>query len=243
MPWPTRGDGHGVRPRLVTEMDAGDPAAEAYRALRTNINFARPSAPPKVMVFTSPMPGDGKSTTAANLALVLAHQGGRVLLVDSDMRRGLLNEVFEQRREPGLSNVLFGSHALEDAVAEVALDGGHTLHFLAGGTRPPNPAELLSSEPMSRFLEVARERYDTVIFDAPPLNLVTDAALLGTLSDGIVLVARAGVTEDGPLEFAVHQIQQVRAPLLGTVLNGLDERRQEHYGGRYGKAYAYFDKA
>src|SRR4029079_16520442 len=105
MPWLGNGACGRSRRRLVGSAAAGDPAAEAYRSLRTNINFARPSAPPKALVFTSPMPGDGKSTTAANMALVLAQQGSRVLLVDADMRRGELQDVFSQRSEPGLSNV------------------------------------------------------------------------------------------------------------------------------------------
>ena len=235
-------DKRGVKPRLVGRIAAGSPAAEAYRSLRTNINFSRPETPPRLLVFTSPMPGDGKSTTAANLALVLAQQGGRVLLVDADMRRGVLNEVLKQKREPGLANVLFGSDTLEGATRTIDLEHGHVLHFLPCGTRPPNPAELVSTERMSDLLASMREAYDTVIFDAPPLNLVTDAALLGTRADGVVLVARAGVTEEGPLEYAVEQLESVRAPLLGTVLNGMDERRRDYYGSRAGKAYAYFDK-
>ena len=119
------------------------------------------------------------------------------------------------------------------------LDGGRTLDFVPSGVRPPNPAELLSSEAMIRFLREVGERYDTIVFDAPPLNLVTDAALLGTLADGVVLVARAGVTEEEPLAFAMDQIERVRAPLLGTVLNGVDERRQAYYGGG---AHGYFDR-
>ncbi len=243
VPWMATngGDRQGLRPRLVGRIAAGNPAAEAYRSLRTNINFSRPDEPPRVLVFTSPMPGDGKSTTAANLALVLAQQGGRVLLTDADMRRGVLNEVFKQSREPGLSNVLFGSQTLAEAVRTLELGEDHTLDFLPCGTRPPNPAELISGGRMETLLAEARERYDTIIFDAPPLNLVTDAALLGTRADGVVLVARAGVTEEGPLEYAVEQLEGARARLLGTVLNGMDERRRDYYGSRYGRAYAYFE--
>jgi capsular exopolysaccharide synthesis family protein len=238
--WPTRNGGHKAAPRrLVGQLSAGDPATEAYRSLRTNINFARPSSPPKALVFTSPMPGDGKSTTAANMALVLAQQGGRVILVDADMRRGVLHEMFGHRSEPGLADVLIGATPAAEAMRTIPLDGGRALDFIAAGTRPPNPAELLSSEAMIRFLREMGERYDAIVFDAPPLNLVTDAALLGTLADGVVLVARAGVTEEEPLQFAIDQIERVRAPLLGTVLNGVDERRQAYYGGG---AHGYFDR-
>ena len=242
MPWQTNGNGRGVRPRLVEQVVSGDPAAEAYRSLRTNINFARPQSPPRALVITSPMPGDGKSTTAANMALVRAQQGGRVLLVDADMRRGALNEVFDKRAEPGLSGVLVGETLLDDAIQRIALSDGCALDFLAAGRRPPNPAELLSSEPMARLLREAAERYDVIVLDAPPLNLVTDAALLGRLADGVLLVARAGVTEAEPLAFAVDQIARVQAPLLGTVLNGVDERGQGYYGSGSNGARGYFNR-
>jgi capsular exopolysaccharide synthesis family protein len=242
LPWLANGDGRASRPRLVGPVATGDPAAEAYRSLRTNINFARPSAPPKALVFTSPMPGDGKSTTAANMALVLAQQGTRVLLVDSDMRRGALNEAFSQAAQPGLSNVLVGGATVADATRRVALEQGHALDFIPAGVRPPNPAELLSSDALDRFLRDVAGRYDVIVFDAPPLNLVTDAALLGAKADGVLLVARAGVTEEEPLAFAVDQIQRVRATLLGTILNGVDERRQGYYGSQGSQAHGYFDR-
>jgi capsular exopolysaccharide synthesis family protein len=245
LPWRTNGHRNGGpgRPQLLELIDAGDPAAEAYRALRTNINFSRPSAAPKALVFTSPMPGDGKSTTASNMALVLAQQGGRVLLVDADMRRGTLDQIFRQPHEPGLSNVLAGQLPFSGAVRTVALEQGHTLDFLASGIRPPNPAELLSSAAMDRFVAEVKERYDTVVFDAPPLNLVTDAALIGTRADGLVLVARAGVTQEESLAFAIDQIGRVRAPLLGTVLNGVDQRRQAYYGSQGAGAHGYFNRS
>ena len=243
LPWVRNGNGTAPGPRLIGPITSGDPAAEAYRSLRTNINFSRPSSAPKALVFTSPMPGDGKSTTAANMALVLAQQGGRVLLVDADMRRGSLDEAFREALEPGLSNVLIGSLGVGEATRTLQLEQGHELDFIPSGTRPPNPAELLSSEPMDLFLREVKERYDTVVFDAPPLNLVTDAALLGTHADGVVLVARAGVTEEESLGFAVDQIERVRATLLGTVLNGVDERRQAYYGGQGAGAHGYFDRS
>lgn len=243
MPWLANGHGAPSRPRLVGRTAAGDPAAEAYRSLRTNINFARPASPPKALVFTSPMPGDGKSTTAANMALVLAQQGTRVLLVDADMRRGALNETFEQPAQPGLSNILVGAVRAEDAIRRIGLDQGHALDFIPGGVRPPNPAELLSSEALDRFIREMSAKYDVIVFDAPPLNLVTDAALLGAKADGLLLVARAGVTEEEPLAYAVDQIHRVRATLLGTILNGIDERRQGYYGSQGTRAHGYFERS
>jgi succinoglycan biosynthesis transport protein ExoP len=232
-------NGRHVRPTLVSRISAGDPAVEAYRSLRTNLLFSRIEQPPRVIVFTSPMPGDGKSTTALNLALVLAQQGHRILLVDADMRRGVLNEVVRTAREPGLSEVLFGKVPLGSAITPVEPREGVQLDFLPSGIWPPNPAELIASPRMRELLSTAREGYEMVILDAPPLNLVTDAAVLGTHCDGVVMVARAGVTEEAPLEYAVEQLASVRAPLLGTVLNGVEEPHQEHYGSNKGRAYAY----
>jgi capsular exopolysaccharide synthesis family protein len=234
------GRGNGGRPRLVERIIAGDVAAEAYRSLRTNLLFSRLDEPPKVVVFTSPMPGDGKSTTAMNLALVLAQQGNRILLVDADMRRGRLHEVLATAREPGLSDLLFGKTTLAEAVRSVQPREGVDLRFIPSGIWPPNPAELIASARMGELLAQARADYDMVILDAPPLNLVTDAALLGIHCDGVVLVVRSGVTEEAPLEFAVEQLQSVRAPLLGIVLNGMEEAQQEYYGSRGRGAYAYF---
>jgi capsular exopolysaccharide synthesis family protein len=239
MPWVTRGS----RPRLVHQIEAGNPAAEAYRGLRTNLLFSRIDHPPRVLTFTSPMPGDGKSTTAMNLALVLAQSGHRVLLVDADMRRGLLNEVLSTAREPGLSEVLFGRSSFAAAVKPMVPVEGIALDFLPSGIWPPNPAELIASGRMAQLITEVRATYEMVILDAPPLNLVTDAALLGTHCDGVILVARAGVTEEASLEYAVEQLEKVRAPLLGTVLNGVDEARQDYYGSRGKQAHTYFNRS
>ena len=233
------GHSRATRPQMVSQIAAGDPAVEAYRSLRTNLLFSRIDQPPRVVVFTSPMPGDGKSTTAVNLALVLAQQGHRILLVDADMRRGVLHEVLKAPREPGLSEVLFGKAPLAAAVTSVEPMEDVRIDFLPSGIWPPNPAELIASARMRELLTTAREGYEMVILDAPPLNLVTDAAVLGTHCDGVVLVARAGITEEAPLEYAVEQLASVRAPLLGTVLNGVEASGQDHYGTRQGKAYAY----
>lgn len=240
LPMPWSANGRELRPRLVSAGGPGDPAAEAYRSLRTNLLFSRLDSPPRAVVFTSPMPGDGKSTTAANLALVLAQQGHRVLLVDADMRRGGLHEVLGCAREPGLSEVLLGRKPLSEALATVEREGLH-FDFLPAGAWPPNSSELIASPAMRALLQESLGRYEMVILDAPPLNLVNEAAVLGTYCDGVILVARAGITEESPLEFAVQQLRSVRAPLLGTVLNGVDEAQQDYYG-RGGRPHAYFGK-
>jgi tyrosine-protein kinase Etk/Wzc len=228
-----------VQSRLVTGRDPRNPASEAYRSLRTNITFARPEHTPRTLVFTSPTPGDGKSTSAANLAITLAQQELRCLLVDADMRRGVLHEVFRTSREPGLSNLLLGRESLEKVVQRVGVGEGATLDFIAMGTIPPNPAELLGSPRMRSLLERLEAQYDAVLFDAPPLTVVTDAALLGTHADGVILVARAGATERGAIAYAVEQLNNVRAPLLGAVLNDVDVRKDRYYGS-YGVASSYY---
>jgi len=230
----------GLGERLVAGRDPRNPVSEAYRSLRTNITFARPDRPPKALVFTSPTPADGKTTSAANLAVTLAQQGMRVLLVDADLRRGVLHTVFGTGREPGLSNVLVNGGDPGEAIHRIDLGDSGTLDFLATGTLPPNPAELLGSERMHALLQRLEERYDAILLDAPPLNLVTDAAVLGTHADGVLIVARAAKTHKGALAYAMDQLRNVRAPVLGAVLNDVDFKRDGRYGGRYGSYGGYY---
>lgn len=223
--------------RLVTHRDPRSPSAEAYRALRTSITFANAEKAPQVLVVTSAMPGDGKSTSASNLAITLAQQGVRTLLVDADLRKGLLHRVFGLRQEPGLTHLLLGRTSIEQAVQTVDVGGdGEPLHVLSTGIFPPNPAELLGSERMRSLLEELRARYETIVFDAPPLNLVTDAAVLGKAADATLLVARAGTTDRGALQHAVLQLRHLRAPVGGVVLNDFDASQ----GGYYYGGYAYY---
>ncbi len=222
--------------RLVTNADPRGPFVEAYRALQTSIAFAVPDRRPRTVVFTSALPGDG-SATAVNLALTLAQQEMAVLLVDADLRRGALHDLFDRGREPGLADVIRGEAALEDAVQRVAPEGYGRLDFLASGARPANPAELLGSEPVRRLIEQWRTGYEMIVFDAPPLNAVADAAILGTHTDGVVLVARAGVTDRDAVQYALERLENVRAPVLGTVLSDLDMRQESRAGAA--AAYAY----
>lgn len=235
------GEGASLPGRLVAGRDPRSPVTEAYRSLRTSISFARPGAMPRSLVFTSPTPGDGKSTSAANFAITLAQQGTRCLLIDADMRRGLLNEAFGVPREPGLSNLLLGRTSTEAAIREIPLGESGRIDFLPTGTLPPNPAELLGSQGMHKLLEELQATYEVIILDAPPLNLVTDAALLGVNADGVILVARSGVTERGAVAYAMEQLAAVRAPVLGTVLNDIDMRKDRYYGSYSASAHmAYY---
>ena len=225
--------------RLVAGRDPRNPVSEAYRSLRTNLTFSNPDKPPKIIVFTSPLPQDGKSTTAANLAITLTQQGIKTLLIDADLRRGLLHGVFGVNRDPGLTNVLAGGAAISEAIQEIDLQESGKLDFMSSGPYPPNPAEILGSQRMKSLLEALDERYDLVLIDSAPLTVVTDAAVLGTKADGVVLVARANVTEKGALTYAAEQLLNVRAPILGCVLNDVDYRRDSRYYSTYGK-YGYY---
>lgn len=221
--------------RLIAGRDPRSPVSEAYRSMRTNISFSSLDRPQRTLVFTSALPGDGKSTSASNLAITFAQQGQRCLLVDADMRRGVLHEVFGELRAPGLSDVLVGEVDVDEAIRQVDLGESGTLAFLSSGTLPPNPAELVGSDRTRRLLQDLSAKYDTVILDAPPLNLVTDAALLGTGADGVVVVARSGVTERGAVSYALDQLAAVKAHVIGAVLNDIDVRKDRFYGS-YGMA-------
>lgn len=237
---PLRRREKAVEDRLITRSDVGNPVSEAYRAFRTNITFLDIDHPPKVFVLTSPGPAEGKSTSAANLAITLAQQNTSTLLMDCDLRRGIVHRVFGSPKEPGLTNVLRGEVALEEAVNSVDVGTGQMLDFLSTGTLPPNPSEVLGSNHMRELLTRIRRRYDLVLVDSTPLNLVTDAAVLGTAADGVILIVRAGTTEKGALRFAREQLEAVRAPISGVVLNDVDfTGRGKYYGSGAGYGYYY----
>lgn len=213
--------------------------AEAFRMLRTNISYSRIGGAPQLMLVTSAMPGDGKSTSSSNLAMALAQQGTRTLLVDADLRRGTQHTLLGLPQEPGLTEVLLGRAELAQAVRTVPTGvEGKTLDVLPTGLFPPNPAELLGSERAMEFFTELRGEYQAIVVDAPPLNLVTDATLLARLSDATLLVTRPGVTDRRALHHAAGQLLQVRAAVSGVVVNDVDfEDRASTYGYGYGYGY------
>ena len=228
----------GIGHALIAREPSHDVSAEAYRALRTNITFAAADHANQVLVLTSALPGDGKSTSSANLAVTLAQQGVRTLLVDADLRKGVLHSFFGCQREPGLTQVLIGEKSLAEAVQPVGLGGStDTLFLLTSGRFPPNPAELLGSERMSALVEEMRQSYQMIVFDTPPLTVVTDAAVLGTLADSTILVARAGATDKRALHHAAAQLFHLRVHVSGTIVNDFDPK-QSGYGYEYGYGYA-----
>ena len=213
--------------------ERGTAAIEAYASLLTNLSYSLAENPPRVLVFTSGLPGEGKTTNAVNLSLALAHRGSKVLLVDCDLRRGLLHTVFEVPREPGLTNLLWGHVSFEDACRRIAVHEGGVLDYLTTGTLPPNPTSLVESPTMRNLITLWRDQYDHVIIDTPPVNVITDAALLGAHADGVVLIARAGVTHAASLGYSLEQLRRVRAQILGVVLSDIDFSRDAAYDPTY----------
>ncbi len=218
---------------LIIRSAPDDPTSEAYRTLRTNVTFVSAEHRTlQLICVTSPGPAEGKSTTAANLAITLAQQGARTLLVDADLRRPLVHKVFNLVQEPGLTDVLVGSAALREAVRPNVIAN---LDVLPGGALPPNPSELLGSEAMHRLLEQLRAQYASVIFDTPPALAVTDATVLGASADAVILVLRVGETEEAAAQRAVEMFRRVQARVAGTVLNGVEKQRDRYYQYYYGR--------
>jgi capsular exopolysaccharide synthesis family protein len=201
------------RPLTVHE-DQQSPRAEAFRQLRTNLRFVEVDHPRKVVVVTSSMPNEGKTTTLANLAIALASAGSRVLVIEADLRRPKLADLLGLDRAVGLTSVLAGRLSPAQAVQHWA---GGGVDVLASGPLPPNPSELLASQQMARLLVEFRSEYDTVLIDTPPLLPVTDAAAVAPATDGVILVCRFKATSREQVSEAIDALPFASAPLLGTV--------------------------
>ena len=218
---------------LITHFDPKSPVAEAYRTLRTNIQFARMDRPGKVFVVTSPTLQEGKTTTIVNLALTLAQNGQKTLLVGSNLRRPSIYRFFGIEREPGLSNILVGNARWQECVRTVAdllmgrfemedllaAPGLDNLHIIESGPIPPNPSELLSTPAMAEFLAAVRDQYDIVLIDTPPVLPVTDSAIVAGQADGVILVYQAGKVGRLVLKRAKVHLESARARVWGVVLN------------------------
>jgi non-specific protein-tyrosine kinase len=211
---------------LVTLTDPRSPVAEAYRTLRTNLMFSTIDHPLATLLVTSPAPEEGKSTTLANLAVTMAQGGRQTILVDCDLRRPRQHELFGVPAEPGLSN------AILDKVDEPRLtaSGVEGLSLLTAGAVPPNPADLLGSRRMEAIIANLKSRADFVLFDAPPVIAVTDAALLASKLDGVLLVVSAGHTQRDHALRAKDLLEKIHVRLVGTVLtNAAVDRRLSAY--------------
>jgi capsular exopolysaccharide synthesis family protein len=211
--------------------------AEAFRVLRTNLHYANPDAPLRRILITSAGPSEGKSTTVANLGVSLAQSERVVLLVDTDLRRPMLHAMFRQPNSPGLSSYLAGDALLDAVIQKTAIPN---LSIVASGPTPPNPAELLASRRMRDFVGSVSERFDTVVFDSPPVLAVSDACMLAGVVDGVLLVVGSGSAPQATLRRAKEQLLAVRGRIIGAVVNrfdasanGYSKRYYDTYDGYY----------
>lgn len=230
-------NGSSPQRRLVAATSPRSPQAEAYRVLRTNLQFSSLDKPLHSLLISSPGPGEGKSTTAANLGIVMAQAGNRVLLVDGDLRRPALHKLFQLPNGVGLTTALFQIDQPVDWCTQET--DQPNLSVLTTGPIPPNPAELLGSERMRQFLQQLEETYDFLLIDSPPVLAVTDAAILSNQSDGIILVVNAGETRFDTLARALERLESVGSRPLGIVLNRLSERASDGYYYEYQYASRY----
>lgn len=222
--------GEERRPLLITKRHPKSPVAEAFRTLRTNLGYTSPDRPLKSILVTSAGPEEGKSTLSANLAVVLAQAGSRVLVIDADLRKPVMHKIFELENRRGLTNALVEDADPAELVRATDLPG---LFVLTSGPIPPNPAELLGSARMQRLLPRLVAGYDLVLVDTPPVLAVTDAAVLAPLVDGAILVARSGVTRTDMLREAKEALERTGVRLLGAVLNGLKPETDGYYYYHY----------
>ena len=214
---------------FIVEKEPKSIAAESYRTLRTNIQYSSFDKEYKVIVITSSEPGEGKSTTAGNLALCMAQGDKKVILVDCDLRRPSIHKKFKVSNLAGLSDVIIGKSDLSKVMHRY----NKNLVLLTSGKIPPNPSEMLSSKSMENLLEKLRENFDYVILDSPPVQAVTDSQILSTKADGTILVVRAERTKKESVNNAINLLKKVNANIIGTVLNGTDLSRnkyQYYYG-------------
>jgi len=239
---PRNGNGSAVpAPALVTVQHPLDPVSEAFRSLRTNLAFSTLAKPARTLVVTSVLPSEGKSTTAANLAVVLAQSGKRVIIVDTDLRRPSVHRIFNVRNTNGFTDLLLASASIADSLQPTAVPN---LWVITSGPLPPNPAELLSSEAVSPLISSLSAHADIVLFDTPPMGVITDAVVLSTRVEGTLMVVRSGSARPAVVTKGLEALRKVGARPLGVVLNMVDVSSLRDYSyyyyysqtGDYGKA-------
>ncbi|WP_096185795.1 CpsD/CapB family tyrosine-protein kinase [Evansella halocellulosilytica] len=211
---------------LVAHFDKKSPITEQFRTLRTNIQFASIDRKIQTMMVTSSTPGEGKSTTISNLAVVLAQQGKKVLIIDADLRKPTVHFTFQLPNQVGLTTVLAKQTEFYDAVYETSIDN---LDVLTSGPVPPNPSELLGTKAMNAFIKELEKHYDYILFDAPPVTIVTDPQIISRYCDGVILVVRSGKTEEEDAKKAVEALEKVEANILGAVLNDRKLKDSQYY--------------
>ncbi len=201
---------------LITLTNPRSPAAEAYRTLRTNLMFSSLDSPIRTLVVTSPVPGEGKSIVLANLAVTLAQGGRETIIVECDLRKPAQQEIWELDNTTGLTTMLLDDEAFQNPILQsVGIEG---LSVLTSGPLPPNPADVLGSRRMDDLIAALRDRADYILFDAPPVLAVTDAAVLGLKVDGVLMALRAGSSRRDHAARAKEELERVNVPVIGTVL-------------------------
>ena len=223
------------QPLVVSSIEPTSPAGEAYRSLRTSLQFIRQARDLRTLLVTSPAAAEGKTSTLVNLGVVFAQAGERVVLVSCDLRRPRLGQFFGLEEKSGMTTVLLGQKSLQDALRQV--NGYGDLWVLGAGLIPPNPAELLSGSRAGEIFAALKENFDLVLVDSPPVLPVTDAMVLSRYADGTLLVVAAGQTRRTELQRAAEKFAQANAPVVGIVFNQVT--RQTTYAGDYGYGYGY----
>ncbi|WP_172371572.1 CpsD/CapB family tyrosine-protein kinase [Sporosarcina jiandibaonis] len=218
--------------KLVTSANPKSVVSEQFRTLRTNINFSMPDKELQTILYTSASPGEGKSTVAANTAVVFAQEGKRVLLIDADMRKPTVHYTFHMTNTIGLSNLLTRQATLEEVMKTSDMEN---LKVITCGPIPPNPAELIGSRTMDKVMEEMKSQFDIIIFDAPPVLSVTDGQVLSNKCEGTVLVMSAGQTEKESVVKAKEALVSSQANIIGAVLNNF-KLEKDHYYQYYGTA-------
>lgn len=236
IPSPSKG-GAAFKRRLITYEDPKSPVSESYRSLRTNVSYAS-SIDKKIksLLISSSQPGEGKSTTTANLAIAFAQLRKRTLLVDADLRKPVQHNVFGHARGPGLAEYLIGDEFDLDSIIHPTKV--ENLSILTAGGLPPNPSELLGSDAMSALVDRLESEWDIVLFDSPPIVAVTDASMISGELDAIALVVKAGQTDRSAVDRALDTIRNIQAPLIGVILNGASP---ETLAGKYSYYYSYYN--
>lgn len=211
---------------LITMSNPKSPISELYRTIRTNIEYSNIDRENRMIMITSSSQGEGKTVTTANLAIVFAQQGKKVLLIDADFRRPKVHEVFKKNNFIGLTTILIKQMPLMEAVKETKINN---LYILTSGPITPNPSELLSSKSMGNVLAAIRKEFDFIIIDTPPVLPVTDAQILSNQCDGVILVIDHGKTKFEHAEKAKNLLLNVNAKILGVVLNNTKENYNDYY--------------
>jgi capsular exopolysaccharide synthesis family protein len=211
---------------VITDINPKSPISEAYRTLRTNIEFSAIDEPIRVIMITSAGPGEGKSTTASNLAVAYAQSDKKVLLIDADLRKPTLHHTFVRTNRWGLTNIITGQTKISEVISKTDINN---LDLLSSGPIPPNPSEILSSKRMSVLLEELKLIYDIIIIDTPPALAVTDAQIVSTKCDGVILVIDSGKVKREVAMKVKSSLEHVKARILGAVLNNIDRKDGEAY--------------